>query len=139
MLDFSAMNDFRDEGGGGLFSGLKGLVVNLLATGKTRLELLGNELEEEKLRAVDLAVMALGMVFCLGMFLLLAVVFLAVLYWDNRLVVLGAVVGFFFLLGVYFLSQLKRLMRRPQPMFAASIAELQEDIRQLKAAAGHES
>jgi len=131
------MDDHREDGRG-LFGSLKGLVATLLATGKTRLELLGNELEEEKLRTINLVVMALGTVFCLGVFILLAVAFLAVLYWDSRLVVLGVATGFFLLLGLYLLSQLRRLMQRPQPMFAATIAELQEDIRQLKAASGHE-
>ncbi len=131
------MDDHREDGRG-LFGSLKGLVATLLATGKTRLELLGNELEEEKLRTINLVVTALGTVFCLGVFILLAVVFLAVLYWDSRLVVLGVATGFFLLLGLYLLSQLRRLMQRPQPMFSATIAELQEDIRQLKAASGHE-
>jgi uncharacterized membrane protein YqjE len=132
------MTDYQDERAPGLFGGLKGLVTTVLASAKVRLELLGNELEEEKLRAINLVVVALGMVFCLGLFVLISVAFVTVLFWDSRLVVLGLFTGLFLVLALFFYSQFKRLMHRPQPMFAASIAELQEDLRHLKAAAGHE-
>ena len=59
----------------GLFAALKNISVTLLTTGKTRLELLGNELEEEKQRAVRLVLMAQGMVFCFGVGALLFVAF----------------------------------------------------------------
>ena len=57
----------------GLFAALKNIAATLLAGGKTRLELLGNEIEEEKLRAMQLILMAQGMVFCFGVGTLLAV------------------------------------------------------------------
>ena len=133
------MNDYQDGGARGLFRSLKEVVGTVLATGKDRLKLLSNELEEEKLRTINLLIMALGMVFCFGVFILLAVAFLTVLFWDNsRLIVLGSFTGGFVILGGYFYTQLKHLMQRKGHLFAASIAEFQEDIRQLKAAADHE-
>ena len=123
----------------GLFAALKNIAATLLAGGKTRLELLGNEIEEEKLRAMQLILMAQGMVFCFGVGTLLAVALFTALFWDSRLLVLAASGAFFLLLGGFFYSQFKAATHRPEHIFAASIAELQEDLRQLKAAIGHES
>lgn len=133
------MNDIMGGEGAGLFAALKNSAATLLSSGKTRLELLGNEIEEEKLRAINLLLMAQGMVFCLSAGTLIFVCFLSVLFWENRLFVLGAAVGFFLLLGLVFFALFKRAAHRPEKMFAASIAELQEDLRQLRAAAGHDS
>ena len=122
----------------GLFAALKNIAATLLAGGKTRLELLGNEIAEEKLRAVKLVLMAQGMVFCFGVGSLIAVALLTALFWEHHLLVLIASAGIFLVLGGFFYTQFKRLAHRPDHVFAASIAELQEDIRQLKAAADHE-
>ena len=81
----------------GLFAALKGIAATLLASGKTRLELLGNEIEEEKLRAMQLLLMAQGMVFCFGVGVILAVALISVLFWDNRLLVLGVLRCYFLL------------------------------------------
>jgi len=125
--------------GGGLFAALKNIAATLLAGGKTRLELLGNEIEAEKQRAVYLFVMAQAMLFCCGVGLLLAVALLTVLFWDNRVLVLGATSALFLVLAAVFYNRVTRETQRSEGVFATSIAELQEDLRQLKAVVGHES
>ena len=130
------MNDGTESGG--LFAALKNVAATLLASGKTRLELLGNEIEEQKLRAIQLLLLAQGMVFCLGVATLLVIALLTILLWDNRLLVLSAFAGLFFVLGGVFFSMIRRAAQRPEQAFSASIAELEEDLRQLKAAAGYE-
>lgn len=122
----------------GLFGSLKLIAATLIASGRTRLELLGNEIEEEKLRAIHMLLMALGLVFCLGVGVLLTVAFLAVLYWDSRLLVLGGFATLFVVLGWVFFRALKKAAQRTSPLFAASLSELEEDLRQLKAAARNE-
>ncbi len=131
------MSDSRANSG--LFAALKDVAATLLAGGKTRLELLGNEIEEEKLRAMQLILVAQGMVFCFGVGTLLAVALLTALFWDSRLLVLGASAAVFLVFGGVFYAAFKRATQRPEHIFAASIAELQEDLHQLKAAVGHES
>ncbi len=123
---------------GGLFSALRNIAVTLLATGRTRLELLSNELEEEKLRAVRLLMAAQGMLFCFGVGIVLIVAFLVVLFWEQRLAVLGVFALLFLVLGGVCLAALRQAARRPQKPFSASIAELQEDLNQLRSLAGHE-
>ena len=132
------MSDMQGGENSGLFAALKNIAATLLVSGKTRLELLGNEIEEEKLRAIQLVLLAQGMVFCFGVGAVLTVVLLAELFWDNRFLLLGASVGFFLILGGIFYAMFKRAAHPPDRVFAATIAELQEDIRQLKAATGHE-
>ena len=131
------MSDSRANSG--LFAALKDAAAMLIAGGRTRLELLGNEIEAEKLRAMQLILVAQGMLFCFGVGTLLAVALLTSLFWDNRLAVLAASAAFFLGLGGFFYAQFKRATHRPEHLFAASLAELQEDLRQLKAAADHES
>lgn len=122
----------------GLFSALKHSATTLLATGKTRLELLSNEIETEKLRALQLVLTAQAMAFCFAVGIVLAVIFLVVLFWEQRTAALGIFTLGFLALGGYFLVRLKQAAQRPDKAFAASIDQLQEDIRQLKSLTGHE-
>lgn len=128
----------KDHPGRGLFAALKAMAATLLAGGWTRLELLANEIEEEKRRVVHLFVMAQGLVFCAGLGSVLAVALLIALFWEGRLLVLGATAVLFLAFAGYFYAQLKRAAQKPDQVFAATLAELQEDLRQLKAAVGQE-
>ena len=65
-----------------LFNALRSIAATLLASGKTRLELLGNELAEEKIRFVRLLVFALAMVFCFAFGALVAVAGVTALSMD---------------------------------------------------------
>ena len=132
----SARNTDRSAG---LFAALKNIAATLLASGRTRLELLGTELEEEKLRAIRLLVVALAMVFCLGIAILLGVSLLTLIFWDSKILVLGLFTGLFVLAGGLFYQAFVRATHREQPPFAASIAELEEDLRRLKAAVRHDA
>ena len=132
------MSEAQGAESGGLFAALRNISSVLLASGKTRLELLGNEIEEEKLRLVELFVAAQGMAFCFGVGTLIVIFFFTALFWENRLFVLGAAAILFLVLGGVFYARFKRAIRRQNHVFSASIAELQEDLRQLKEAAGHE-
>jgi uncharacterized membrane protein YqjE len=128
------------EGGvsNGLFSALRNIAATLLASGKTRLELFSNEIEVEKLRAAGLMLTAFAMAFFLGVGVILAVVLLAVLFWEQRLAVLAICALVFLGIGVVLLLRFRRDLRRPERIFSASVAELEQDLRQLKAMAGHE-
>ena len=55
------------------------------------------------------------------------------------IVLIGNLAALLFLLaGGFFLARFKKATQRPDRVFAASLAELKEDLRQLKAAMGHE-
>lgn len=132
------MGETQGEETGGLLSALKNIAATLLSSGRTRLELLSNEIEEGKLRAIQLGMLAGWALFCFGIGIVLVVALLVTLFWDQRLAILGIFAAMFLALGGYFLTRFKQASHRPDKIFSASIAELEEDLRQLKAMAGHE-
>lgn len=126
-----------DQQRGGLFAASRRLVALLLASGKTRLELLGNEIEEERVHILRLLFLAQSILICVIAFLVVAVEFVSVVFIQYRAVVLGITALFFLTLAVSLALLFKTLVRRKKNTFAASIAELEEDLRQMKAAMGH--
>lgn len=126
-------------GGEGLFVSLKNLAATLVAMSHSRLELIGNEIEAEKLRALRILLLMQALVFCVGLGVLLALVLIALLLWDQRVTVIAVFAVIFIGSAGFLYAALRRTLRRPEPVFVASLAELQEDLRQLKATSGHGS
>ena len=131
------MSNTQDRRDDGLFAAIRNVAATLLAIGQTRLELLGNEIETQKLLAIRILLIAQAMVFCVGVGIVLLVILLVLLAWEQRVWVVGSFAAVFVLgaLGLY--RALMRAMQTPEPAFAATLAELEEDIRKLKAATGH--
>lgn len=112
--------------------GLRRRLDLLLQTAQTRLELLGVELQEEKLR---LARLLLGTVIA-GMLLAFALVFallwLTVALWDtHRMLGLGLATFISLLLGLGAARAAARAWAAGSRLFAASLAELDRDRRAL--------
>lgn len=121
----------------GLLAALQTVAASLLAMGQTRLELLANEIEVQKLQALRLLLLAGALLFCAGLGVVLLVLLLAMAAGEARLFVVGgAAVAFLVIAGLLYRT-LMLVTRAPEPAFEATLAELQEDIRNLKAAAGH--
>jgi uncharacterized membrane protein YqjE len=89
------MSESASSASGGLLAATRNSAATLLATGRTRLELLANEISEEKLRAVHLLLLSQVAAFCLMVATILAIGVLLVLFWDNRLAILGGLTAFF--------------------------------------------
>ncbi len=129
------------EAGSGLMGSIKRLTATLTSIVSTRLELLANELQEERLRLTQMLLFALFALFCFGMALLLFTVFIVVLFWDDhRLVVLGAMSVIFFASGLLAALLLRGKAQEKSKLFSASLAELEKDRERLGAGegAGHE-
>jgi len=117
----------------GLVDSLSRLGRSALALLRTRLEILGTELEEERIRFAALALAVAAIAFCLQMAVLLFVAFLVVLLWEtHRLASLGAFAAFFLVAGVVGVLLLKRHLARRPKMFASSLGELMKDEERLK-------
>jgi uncharacterized membrane protein YqjE len=100
---------------------------------RTRLEILGTELEEERIHFARLALAVAAIAFCLQMAVLLFVAFLVVLLWEShRLATLGAAAVAFLIAGVVGVLVLKRRLARRPKMFASSLGELVKDEERLK-------
>jgi uncharacterized membrane protein YqjE len=116
----------------GLYSGLKASGATLLDILKTRLDLLGNELQFEKQRILRLLGWGLALVFFAGVGMLLLVAFLALWLWDYRLWVLGLSLVVFAGVAVICVRSLKATLDEGQAPFSATVAELQNDINLLR-------
>lgn len=119
-----------------LFAALKNIVATLLATGRTRAELLVTEIEEEKYRLIALGARAFGAAALLVVGVILAVACLAMAFWEQRVFVFGVFSGIFLLAGLLIIRALKRQASERPPLFHATLAELRKDIHQLRSDGG---
>ena len=107
---------------------LKRLADTLLAIVQTRLELLSNELEEERWRIEQMLLYGSIALFFFGLFIIMMTAFIVILFWDNqRLLVLGSFTALFFLAGLWALNALRRVTKVKSRLFSASLTELAED------------
>jgi len=121
-----------EAGREGLFSALKNLLGTLLAISKTRAELLVTEVEEEKLRLMSLWAKAFGAAWLFALSIIMAICCIALLYWEQRVLVFGIAATVFLVVGFIVFASLRRQLRQPSKMFSASLAELETDIAQLR-------
>ena len=116
----------------GLFAALKNLLATTIAIGKTRAELLVTEIEEEKFRLMSLWAKAIGAAFLLTLGLIMFVFCLALAFWEYRVFVFGAFTFIFVAGGLLMVQSLRRQAAQPSKLFRASLAELEEDMAQLR-------
>ena len=116
----------------GLIESSKRMVGTLLTIFQTRLELLGNEIEEERLRVRQMLLYGSIALFFFALSIMLLTVFIVVLFWDTyRLPVLGGLTAVFFLAGLLVWNSLRCAARERSKLFATSLAELNEDRARL--------
>lgn len=119
--------------GAGLLDSVKRLASTLIAIISTRLELLANELQEERLYLTQMFFLSLIALFCFGMALLLLTIFITVLFWDDhRIAVLGGLCALFFVSGILIALLLRSKAQSRPRLFSASLAELAKDREQLE-------
>jgi uncharacterized membrane protein YqjE len=112
----------------GLMESLERLAGTLLAIFQTRLELLSNEMEEERVRIEQMLLYGSVALFFFGLAIMLLTAFIVVLFWDShRLLVLGGLAALFFVAGLLVLNELRRVAREKSKLFSASLAELADD------------
>ena len=116
-----------------MFGALKNISRTLLAILQTRLSLLGNELQAQKILLLQLLGFLLAMLFCSGLAVLSGLGVVVAIWWEQRVLVLGVSVTVFtaVALGCYF--RLQSLLNPAEALFGASLAALQDDLTQLRA------
>jgi len=125
------------EANSGLMESAKSLISTLISIVSTRLELLGIELQEERLHLTQMFLVSLFALFSFGMGVMLLTVFIVVLFWEsNRLAVLGGLCVLFFVLGTLATVSLRNRAKSRSKLFSFSLAELTRDREELEA--GHE-
>lgn len=129
--------DSKQGNSGGTWHAARQKAATLLAIGQTRLELLGNELEVGRITIMRQLMLAQALLFCVALGIVLTVMGLVILFWDQRLVVVALAAALVWGLALYAYLAMQRSNREAAPLFNDSLAELQEDLHQLKAASGH--
>ena len=116
----------------GLFASTKGLLGTGVTLLHNRLELLGVELAEERVRLVSLFAYGGAAFLCIAAGLIFLAIFLTVLLWEsNRLLALGVFSALFLGAGIASLALSMSLARSGSKLFSASLAELRKDREDL--------
>jgi len=104
----------------------------LLAIFQTRLQLLSNEMEEERLCIEQKLFYGSIALFFFGLTTILLTAFVVVVFWDSyRLPVLASFTVMYFAAGLLAWNALRRAAREKSKLFSASLAELADDRDQL--------
>ena len=118
----------------GLMGSVKRLASTLASIVSTRLELLANELQEERLRLTQMLLLCALALFCFGLGVLLLTALIVALFWDDhRFAVLGALTVLYFALGAISAMLLRGKAQAKSGLFSASLAELGKDKERLRA------
>jgi uncharacterized membrane protein YqjE len=123
------------QGSGSAWGAVNHKATTLLEIAHTRLELLGNELEVARITIMRQLLLGQALFFCVAMGVVLTIIGLVILFWEQRLVVVCLAMASAWAAALYIYLALGSNKKHAEPLFNASLAELQEDLRQLKAAA----
>jgi uncharacterized membrane protein YqjE len=120
--------------GGGLFDSLHRLVDTAVEILQVRLQLLGSELEQEKLRLIEAMVQAAIGLVMVALSLVLALGFVVLLFWEGyRLPAIGVLTLLFAGGGAWLLRTALNKARGPEGgPFALSLSELRRDREGLR-------
>jgi uncharacterized membrane protein YqjE len=120
------------EAGTGILRSLRNLGATLVALLHTRFELLVTELEEERIRLLQLLFWAAGALFFLCVGMLLLTLLLVVVFWDtHRIAAIAVLAGAFLAAGVGMAIGVRNRMYARSRIFSASLNELARDRDQL--------
>ncbi len=120
------------ETGAGIVQSLRNLAATLVAVFHTRLELLVTEIEEERVRLLDLLLWVAAALFFLGVAVLLLVLLLIAVFWDtHRIAVISALAAVFLAAGIGIAAGARSRMHGRSRLFSASLDELARDKDQL--------
>lgn len=121
------------EAKSGLMGSVRRLSISVLSIVGTRLALLANELQEERLRLTQMLFFASLALFFFGMSVLLLTIFVVVYFWDDyRLAALAIFTIIFFLAGIVMALLARRQSIAGSKLFSTSLAELEKDKQSLR-------
>jgi len=116
-----------------LLESLRNLARTFLAIVQTRLEIFASEIDEQRALLARIAVLSGIAAFCLGLAVILLVLFVAVMFWDtNRLLAIGGMAGVFAAGGIVACLMLRSAITRRPKLLAATLAELRKDRTKLE-------
>jgi uncharacterized membrane protein YqjE len=118
----------------GLFASTRGLLGTGVTLLHNRLQLLGVELAEERVRLVSMLAYGGTAFLCIAAGLIFLAILLTVLMWEsNRLLALGIFAALFLGAGIASAALALSLARGGSKLFSATLAELRKDRDALSA------
>jgi uncharacterized membrane protein YqjE len=116
-----------------LLGSLRDLAKTFVALVQTRIEIFANDIDEERARLARVVALAVVAAFCLGLAVVLLVLFVVVIFWDtNRLLAIGVIAGVFALGALAALVALRSAVRERPKFLSATLAELHKDGKELE-------
>ena len=135
-MSTDADSSARKEGSGLLHS-LRSIGPAALGLLRTRLELLGIELAEERDRSVALVVLGAAAFLFTALALMLVNVLVLAVFWDShRLAAIAALLVLYAVLAVWCLGTIRIRQASRPPMFESTLAELKADLEALQRVRG---
>ena len=111
-----------------LLGSLRDLAKTFVALIETRIEIFASEIDEERTRLARVVVLAVVAAFCLGLAVVLLVLFVVVVFWDtNRLLAIGLIAILFALGALAALLALRSAIRQRPKFLSATLADLRKD------------
>lgn len=116
----------------GLLASLRNLAATAVEILQTRLELLATEVDEERLRLLQIVFWAFIAIFLLALGVLMLTLFFVILFWDtHRVLVTGLLAALYLMLAVAIGLAVRSRARAKSKLFLASLAELAKDRERL--------
>ena len=122
-----------EEPATGIVHSLRNLAATLVALLQTRLELLATDLEEERIRLLQLLFFAAGALFFFALGVLMITMLVVLLLWDShRLAGIIVLAAIFLGIGAIFALGVRNRMQARSRMFSGSLVELGKDKDELR-------
>jgi uncharacterized membrane protein YqjE len=119
---------------GGLLEPVRAAARTLVELVQTRLSVFAHEVEQQGVTIANVVVLSAVAGFCAGVAVVLASIFLVVVFWDShRLLVLGLLTGFFAIAALAAVFSVRTVLSGRPRAFSDTLAELQNDSEALKA------
>lgn len=115
-----------------LFNSMRSFVGVLLATLCTRFDLAALELEEQVHYATQLVLSALVTLICAASALFFLMFFLLAIFWDERVLVLGIILGVYVLGTIVFGFIVSSLLAHRPRLLEQTMTELRKDVDGLR-------
>lgn len=117
---------------GGLTHSLRRLASTLLEALHTRLELLATEIEEERLRILQMMLWGFVSLFFIALGVIMLTFFLVVLFWStDRVLITFVIAAVYLAIGAALALYVRAKSRGKSRLFSVSLAELKKDRDQL--------
>ena len=116
----------------GIMDALRCFLGSWVAVLKTRVELLGTELEEQREWLAKLVILSLVALFCLSFGVVFLTLFITMLFWaEYRQYVLGTFAALYLIAGLWALFAARKKGKSKPKMFSTTVSELGKDERDL--------